>query len=335
MNKFVFTCGDINGIGPEIVIKTLNKVWKQKPDKFFFICPDNIFLQTIKKVKTNFKFEIIDDVKNYSSRIAVDSHKIVSIINIGSAKQKVGFPTIESGKTSFHSINLSFDLADKKFVDAIITSPISKTALKMAGINFPGHTEMFAEWSNASNFAMTFLSSKMNAALITIHEPLEKVTSFITIDSLQNKFDVIIKMLKEDLLIKSPAVAVLGLNPHAGESGYIGREEEEIIKPVIQKKKYSKYFFGPFPADAFFANRLYQKYDLVLGMYHDQALIPFKLLNFGKGVNYTAGLPIVRASPDHGTAYDIAGKYIADESSMVQAYYYAKKIVNNRKSNQK
>ena len=324
MNKFVFTCGDVNGIGPEIVVKTLNKIHSNKDDKFYFICPNDVFLNIIKKTKSHFKYQ-------FSSNINYAETESITIVDIGKIIQKTGTPTKESGAVAYKAIQLAFDYTKRNFVDAIITSPISKTALKLAGINFPGHTEMLSSLSKTSDYAMTFLSSKMNAALMTIHEPIKYVPSLITSDTLQNKFDVVIKMLQEDLLIETPKVAVLGLNPHAGENGFIGREEEEIIIPLLGKNRYAKYFSGPFPPDAFFANRLYKKYNLTFGMYHDQVLIPFKLLNFGKGVNYTAGLPIIRTSPDHGTAYDIAGKNIADESSMLQAFYYAKKIVKNRR----
>ena len=324
MNKFVFTCGDVNGIGPEIVVKTLNKIHSNKDDKFYFICPNDVFLNIIKKTKSHFKYQ-------FSSNINYAETESITIVDIGKIIQKTGTPTKESGAVAYKAIQLAFDYTKRNFVDAIITSPISKTALKLAGINFPGHTEMLSSLSKTSDYAMTFLSSKMNAALMTIHEPIKHVPSLITSDTLQNKFDVVIKMLQEDLLIETPKVAVLGLNPHAGENGFIGREEDEIIIPLLGKNRYAKYFSGPFPPDAFFANRLYKKYNLTFGMYHDQVLIPFKLLNFGKGVNYTAGLPIIRTSPDHGTAYDIAGKNIADESSMLQAFYYAKKIVKNRR----
>lgn len=206
----------------------------------------------------------------------------------------------------------------------MVTAPISKTAIKMAGINFPGHTEMLAEWCGSKDFVMTFLSKKMNGALVTIHEPLKNVTKLITSENLKSKINIIIKMLINDFKISLPKIAVLGLNPHAGESGIIGNEEEKIIIPLI--KKYSNNLFGPFSSDAFFANRLYKKYDLVIGMYHDQLLIPFKMLNFSSGVNYTAGLPIIRTSPDHGTAFDIAYKGIADSSSFIEAFFYAEKI---------
>ena len=219
------------------------------------------------------------------------------------------------------------------YSDAVITAPISKTAIKIAGKNFPGHTEMLAGWCNVKNFVMMFLSGKMNAAIATIHEPVKKVPGLITKELLSNKIEVIYNSLKNDLRINSPLIAVLGLNPHAGENGLIGDEEEKIIKPFVLNYKFSEYLRGPFSPDAFFANRLYKNFDLVFGMYHDQVLSPFKLINFGSGVNFTAGLPIVRTSPDHGTAFDIAGKGIADESSIISAFIYAKRIVKNRNSN--
>ncbi|MCH8170074.1 MAG: 4-hydroxythreonine-4-phosphate dehydrogenase PdxA [Bacteroidetes bacterium] len=217
----------------------------------------------------------------------------------------------------------------------MLTAPISKTALSIAGINYPGHTEMLADWCNVDDCAMVFLSDKMKSALVTIHSSIKNITKEITITKLTSSFEIIIRTLQNDFLINEPKIAVLGLNPHAGENGIIGNEEKEIIIPSINSSKYKKYLFGPFSPDAFFAKHNYKDFDLVLGMYHDQVLIPFKMLNSGKGVNFTAGLPIVRTSPDHGVAFDIAGKFVADESSMLEAFYFAEKIVNNRKINAK
>jgi 4-hydroxythreonine-4-phosphate dehydrogenase len=324
MNKFVFTCGDTNGIGPEIVIKALNKITPDSKDHFIFVCPQNVFKSVSKIIKPGFEFYVSD-------KTGQRNNKQVLILNTGQYAQKTGIPTIDSGRASFDSIRTSFELIKDEYSDAVITAPISKTAIKMAGKNFPGHTEMIAGWCNVKNFVMMFLSAKMNAAIATIHEPVKKVPGLITKGLLTNKIDVIYNTLKNDLKIKSPRIAVLGLNPHAGENGLIGSEEEKTIKPFIFSSKYSEYLSGPFSPDAFFANRMYKKFDLVFGMYHDQVLSPFKLINFGSGVNYTAGLPIVRTSPDHGTAFDIAGKGIADESSIISAFNYAKKIVNNRK----
>ncbi len=320
MSRFIFTCGDINGIGPEIVIKSLNRISKKTNNEFIFICPKNVFLNTAKQIKPNFNYDIRESLS--------DSEKSnVTIFNIGNIRQNIGKPTKLSGEAAFRAIKLSSDLLNSERADAVVTAPISKAAINLAGKNFHGHTEMYAKWSGAKNFVMMFLSDKLNSALITIHEPLKKVPKLLTTRLIDDKLKVITKTLIFDLGIKSPKIAVLGLNPHAGENGVLGHEEENIIKPVI--KKY-KNVFGPFSSDAFFGNKTYQDYDMVVGMYHDQALIPFKLLNFSKGVNYTAGLPIVRTSPDHGTAFDIAGRGIAGESSFYEAYKAAQRIVINR-----
>ena len=327
MNKFVFTCGDINGIGPEIVIKSLNKITSKKSSqKFYFICPANIFNNIIEHINPNFEFEITSNLKNESS-------VLVTVLDIGNFRQSVGKPTIQSGKAAYKSLVKSFALLNSKNANAVITAPVSKTALHKAGILFPGQTEMFAEWTNTSKYVMTFLSRKFNAALLTIHKPIKEIPVLLKLQKLINTFNVVYRMLIDDLGISNPRIAVLGLNPHAGEGGIIGYEEKNIITPAIQKFSKVHSVDGPFPSDAFFANRLYKDYNMVIGMYHDQVLIPFKLLNFRGGVNYTAGLPIVRTSPDHGVAYDIASKYIADESSMIKAYRYAKQIVNKRMAN--
>jgi len=325
MNKFVFTCGDINGIGPEIVIKTLNNITRQKTlHKYFFICPLNVFETAALRVKPTFTYEIENQKKQ-------DSYASVTLINPGKAKQTIGKPTITSGKVAFKSLVLSYNLLKLGKADAVITAPISKSAIKIAGINFSGQTEMFGKWSNTKNYAMTFLSQKMCTALFTIHHPLKDISKLFNFKKLSSLVEVIINTLRLDLNINEPKIAVLGLNPHAGENGIIGKEEIEIISPVIKKYSKSVEIEGPFSSDAFFGSKAYKSYDMIIGMYHDQILIPFKLLNFKDGVNYTAGLPIVRTSPDHGVAYDIAGKFIADESSILQAFKYANRIVNNRK----
>lgn len=326
MNKIVFTCGDINGIGPEIIIKTLNSITWKTFNTFYIVCPKNVFIDTSLKIRPKFKFKF---VRKFEEDIDFQVH----IIDMGNKQYNYGKPTSISGKTSFDSIKIACKLAIESKVDAIVTAPISKHALNLAEINFPGHTEMLAEWTHSQDFVMTFLSPKMNAALLTIHRPLKDVPKLITKSSVKKKIDVLIKMLKYDLLLEEPKIAVLGLNPHAGEEGLIGTEEEKIIKPLLNTFK-NKNISGPYSADAFFGSGKYKDYDLIIGMYHDQALIPFKLLNFGKGVNYTAGLPIVRTSPDHGVAFDIAGTGNADESSLIEAYTYADKIVHNRKENE-
>ncbi|GAB4290456.1 MAG: 4-hydroxythreonine-4-phosphate dehydrogenase PdxA [Ignavibacteriaceae bacterium] len=321
MNRILFTCGDINGIGPEIVVKTLNRISSRR-NKHIFIVPGNVFRDTIKLIPAEFSY----DFNNRS----ISDNSVVTVLDIGEAGQKTGEPTAESGRVSFSAIRKSFEYLNSKKADAVVTAPISKTALLKAKINYPGHTEMFASWCDTENFVMMFLSRKLNIALLTIHEPIAAVPALINKKMIKAKTEVVINTLQNDLGIHKPGVAVLGMNPHAGEGGRIGKEEMKIISPALVelRKKYN--LAGPFPADAFFANKMYRNFDAVISMYHDQALIPFKLLNFHSGVNYTAGLSVVRTSPDHGVAYDIAGKANADESSMVSAYNYALKILRNR-----
>ncbi len=323
MNKFIFTCGDINGIGPEIVVKSLNNIAGNSKNKFYFICPQNIVEHIFKSVKPAFQFEYIKSIK-------ADTPNKVSIITLPDVKIKTGTPTKLSGRTAYKSIETAYELIKNKKADAIVTAPISKTAIHLAGIDFPGHTEMFAEWSNTKKFLMMFLSRKMKAGLLSIHEPIIKTPKFISKKNIKDHLEIIYLSLKKDFGIDKPKIAVLGFNPHAGEDGYIGREEEEIIKPLMTKLD-KNIFYGPFSPDAYWGNKIYKKYDFTFGMYHDQVLIPFKLLNFGKGVNYTAGLPFVRTSPDHGTAFDIAGMNKADVSSFIEAFRFANNILNNRK----
>jgi len=328
MRKFAFTCGDINGIGPEIVIKALNRIHRQYKSQSCFICPANVFKKTLDLIDPLFEYSIVNDI---DETLKTE----VQIIDIGHAGITPGKATRQSGSVAFKSIKYAFELTSRNKCNALITAPISKTAFKLAGIKFPGHTELLAEWSGSDNFIMTFLSPNINAALLTIHTPLKKVSGLITNDRLISALKTIISMLQTDLNISEPKIAVLGLNPHAGENGLIGDEEERIIKPVINRFRREAVVDGPFPPDAFFATSKYKVYDIVVGMYHDQLLIPFKMMNFTTGVNYTAGLKIIRTSPDHGVAYDIAWKNCADEKSLFSAYKYARQISLNRSRNEK
>lgn len=327
MGRFVFTCGDVNGIGPEIVLKSLNLLANSKSqDQFVFICPSNVIQKLFNKIKPEFHYTLCT---NFNT---CDKQSKVSIIILPEFRLNAGYPTKESGKAAFSSLKISYQLLSNKICDAVVTAPVSKTALHLAGINFPGQTEMFAEWSGTKNYLMVFLSSKLNIALNSIHVPLKKVSTILNKHQLKDSLNLLLNTIRNDLGKRNPKMAVLGLNPHAGESGIIGEEEVKIILPVLKSISDRAVIDGPFSPDAFFANRLFRNYDMVFAMYHDQALIPFKYINFGKGVNYTAGLPIIRTSPDHGVAYDIAYKFKADESSMIEAFRYAKKILKNRKS---
>jgi 4-hydroxythreonine-4-phosphate dehydrogenase len=326
MDKLVFTSGDVNGIGPEIVLKALNKISNpNNSSKYYFFIPENVFKETTAIIKIKFKYELLSESNHHPS------NSQVTIFLQPPVKLNVGKATKESGLAAYKSLQSSFKLLKNGIADAVVTAPVSKTAFNLAGIRFPGQTELFAYWSKSNNYIMTFLSRELNVALYSIHVPLKKVSGLIKEDALLNKLCLLHRVLKNDMGINKPKIAILGLNPHAGESGIIGREEIETIKPVLKKVKGKINVEGPFSADAFFAKRRYKEFDLTFGIYHDQVLIPFKYINAGKGVNFTAGLPIIRTSPDHGVAYDIAWKGIADESSFIQAIKYASLINRNRR----
>lgn len=324
MQNFIFTCGDINGIGPEICVKAVNRIYNPSRFSITIISPLNVFRKSIAKIKPAFKYSVISE----SDAINHSDGK-VKILDLGTAVQNTGIPTADSGEISVKAIRTAADFLLKNGNGAVITAPVSKTAFELAGYKYPGQTELFAELSGSNKFMMMFLSPKMKCGLSTIHLPIKEVPSALSKSLIKEKIKILYDSLSGDFGIENPAIAVLGLNPHAGEEGRIGREEIKIISPAVAASGL-KGVDGPFVPDAFFGKHLYRKYDAVLGMYHDQLLIPFKMLNFDKGVNYTAGLQIVRTSPDHGTAFDIAGKGIASEESMVAAFNYARKIAARR-----
>lgn len=324
MTRTVFTCGDVNGIGPEIAVKAFKKILKSKnTNQIIFVCPKNVFEHYYKLTDAKFKFKIVDNQSFFST-------SYLNVLLLPDTKTKLGYPTKVSGKIAYHSIIKSLELIDNNFADVLVTSPISKEAFSLAEIDFPGHTELLAQHENKNNFMMLFLSNKINAGLLTIHSPISKISRLIKKDKIIKAIELINLTVRKDLMIENPKIAVLGLNPHAGENGLIGNEETEIIAPAIKSLEKRFDVSGPFVPDAFWGNKTYKKFDMILGMYHDQILIPFKLLNFNNGVNFTAGLKLIRTSPDHGTAYDIAGLNKADESSILQSYKYAIKIFQNR-----
>jgi len=324
MKTLVFTCGDINGIGPEISIKAINKLFNPAKRKIIFICPASVFEKNISFIKPTFPFEIIS--RERKDALSANS---VSILDFGKSKLDFGRPTKYSGKTASEAIELSHSIVNQISNSAIVTAPTSKRAFEMAGVKYPGQTEYFASLSKTEKFMMVFLSRKMICGLATIHIPLKEVSSSLSIVLLQEKIEIFSHSLRNDLGKNNPSIAVLGLNPHSGEEGRIGREEIDVIKPAINKVKKLN-VLGPFVPDAFFWTKQYREFDGIIGMYHDQVLIPFKMLNFERGVNFTAGLDIIRTSPDHGTAYDIAGLGIANPASMIEAAIWAEKIIGNR-----
>lgn len=328
MKGFVFTCGDPNGIGPEIILKLLNERYSTNR-KFIFVVPVNVFEKTSKIVKPKFNYEVINELDEIQN-----TEKNVIIFNIPGGKISVGRPTKTSGRISFTSLNKALEIVKKNSASSIITAPISKEAWNLASIKYKGHTDFLGDHFGLNSQVMMFYSKKMTAALATVHIPIKNVSAKLTTINLVRIIDVVYYSLINDFNVVDPKIAVLGLNPHAGENGNIGNEEIETILPALETIN-NKNIKGPFVPDAFFAKKLYKNYNAVIGMYHDQVLIPFKLFNFDEGVNFTAGLPIVRTSPDHGTAFDIAYKGIANHKSLLESFKLAEKIVSNRNKNRR
>lgn len=323
LKNLIITCGDPAGIGPEVIIKSVSDFAAIANVQFTIIGPAEYFFPLLKvKGRVNKSLVI-----SHPSAIPKEAG-VITILDIPAGYIKQGVPSKESGEAALASIHLAHDLvcADP-FNSAMITAPISKTAIKEAGSSFPGHTELLAYLAGVNDFVMMFLSDIMKGALLTIHEPLAHVSSLLNPEYVDSKITVIYNTLVEKLHIMKPRIALLGINPHAGENGAIGREEIDIFSDIL--KRYP-FISGPYPADGFFAKQMYKQFDLVVSAYHDQLLIPFKMLAFSDGVNFSAGLPYIRTSPDHGTAYNIAGKNIADHGSMSAALYWALKLLQRR-----
>lgn len=317
--------GDLNGIGSEVVLKTF------ADSRMLEICTPIIFANAklVSFINKSFNFECV------IHEIDVIEKCVFGKINVLNAwREQV---TIEYGKSD----PMIGEYAVKSFVaataalkqgeiDVLVTAPINKYTIQAEGFKFPGHTD-YLNQELTGNALMFMVQDNLRIGLLTDHVPVSEVSRHLTASLLTAKIETIKKSLIQDFSINKPRIAVLGLNPHAGDGGVIGSEDEEIIKPVV-KEMFEKgtLVFGPYPADGFFGSAQYDKFDAVIAMYHDQGLIPFKTLSFGKGVNYTAGLDKIRTSPDHGTAYDLAGKGIADYNSFKEAVYLAVDIFKSR-----
>ncbi len=321
------TIGDVNGIGPEVIIKALNN-----PKINNHITPviygSTKVLSYYKKVLEleGFDYTQVREPNHFHS-------KKVNVVNCWEETIEItaGSSTKEAGAAAFKAIEAATKDLKEGVIDALVTAPINKQNIQSEDFKFAGHTEYFTQALGAKDSLMLLCSEELRVAIVTGHIPIKEVSNTITKEQVASKLDILIQSLKKDFGILKPKVAVLGLNPHAGEEGLLGNEDKEIILPVIDEYRSKGHLcYGPLPADGFFGTRAYQKYDAILAMYHDQGLIPFKTIAFDSGVNYTAGLSAIRTSPDHGTAYDIAGKNKADEQSLRQAIYTALDIVKNR-----
>lgn len=272
---------------------------------------------------------------NFNSIRSADAAAIqkINVLNCWDEEVSIdpGAPTHTAAQYAFKSLEAATtDLAAGK-IAALVTAPVNKDTIQKAGFNFPGQTEYLAGKFNSAPL-MLMISERMRIGFATGHMPLQKVPETLNQDIILQKIKIMNKSLQEDFAINRPKIAILGLNPHAGENGALGNEEKEIILPAVKKAFDEKILvFGPFSPDGFFGSGSFAQFDGILAMYHDQGLIPFKALSFESGVNYTAGMPVVRTSPDHGTAYDIAGKNIASEASFREAVFLAYDIVAKRK----
>jgi 4-hydroxythreonine-4-phosphate dehydrogenase len=331
MSRIFITSGDVNGIGNELILKFFHSLSGLTEDAYIIIGNRRIFDETAGLLKLS------------TNGIQTISEEQIEGINSGfyfldipapGLKLDVGHAEKEAGKLSGEAIKTGVGLA-VKYGGALVTCPINKYSLHLGGFNYPGHTEFIAELLKTDDFLMVLDGGKIKVALVTTHLAIKDVPAALNIPSIIKKGSLLYNSLKQDYGINCPRISVCSLNPHAGDSGLFGDEENKIINPAVDKLNgmiSDGHFTGPLPSDTLFTENFLAKTDAYLVMYHDQGLIPLKLLSFGSAVNFTAGLIIVRTSPDHGTAYDIAGKGIADFRSFKNAVEKAKFFLINRRS---
>ena len=323
--KVGISIGDTNGIGIEIVLKTFEDT------RMLDFCTPIIFGSTKvlsyhkKALKLNTNVHGIDQIRNCVSTK-------LNLLNIWKDQVDIelGNATKTSGEYAFKSLQSAVKALKDKEIDVLVTAPINKDNIQSEDFQFQGHTE-YLESNLDGESLMILMTDELRIGLITGHIPISEVASTITSDLIKRKMEIMYDSLVKDFNISKPKIAVLGLNPHCGDHGVIGSEDDEITIPTIKEiQSTGKLVYGPFAADSFFGSESYKKFDGVLAMYHDQGLAPFKTLAFGRGVNYTAGLSEIRTSPDHGTAYEIAGKGVANHSSFKEALFKAISIFKTR-----
>ncbi|MEQ6123786.1 4-hydroxythreonine-4-phosphate dehydrogenase PdxA [Pseudotenacibaculum sp. MALMAid0570] len=318
--------GDINGVGIEVILKTF------EDKRMLDFCTPVLFGSS----KTiSFHKKALGIETNIHGIHSLDSitHGKINLLNIWKEEVsiEIGKATKTGGKYAFESLNKAVKALKDQKIDVLLTAPINKETIQSDEFSFSGHTE-FLESNLEGNSLMILMNDALKIGLVTGHIPVAKIAETIQPEIIQKKVKILHQSLIQDFGINKPKIAILGLNPHSGDNGVIGKEEEEIIKPTIQKIKESGMLvFGPYAADGFFGSETYKQFDAVLAMYHDQGLAPFKALSFGNGVNYTAGLERIRTSPDHGTAFDIAGKGKANPDSFKEALFTSIKVFQNRK----
>lgn len=317
--------GDLNGIGSEVILKTF------EDNRMLELCTPVIFanVKILSFIKKNLNSETPLHGIDKIDQLVIGKINVLNVwkegvdINFGQNDENIGTYAIKS-------FVAATDALKEGTIDVLVTAPINKNNIQSEDFKFPGHTD-YLDQELEGNALMLMVQDNLRVGLLTDHIPVNEVASHITEKLIFQKMETINKTLKQDFGITKPKIALLGLNPHSGDNGVIGKEEDEIIKPAV-KKLFEKgiLVFGPYSADGFFGSGQYEKFDAVIATYHDQGLIPFKTLSFGKGVNYTAGLNKIRTSPDHGTAYEIAGKGLAENSSFKEAVYLAIDIYHSR-----
>lgn len=312
------TMGDPSGIGPEIILKNLARPAIRRLANYIIIGDAKVLQNTAASIKK------LSPIKGYVN--------LLDLKNVPSRSFSFGGERAIYGKASIEYIEKAYDLIKSNIADCVVTGPINKSAVKKAGFKFPGHTEYLASLSGVKKFVMMLVGGPLRVSLVTRHIPLSRVPTHLTSKDIALTIEITLKALKTDFNIPKPRIGVCSLNPHAGESGIFGKEETKIILPAVRKFR-KEDIVGPIPSDALFYDAYRGKFDSVICLYHDQGLIPLKMIARDSGVNITLGLGFVRTSPDHGTAFDIAGKSKANPSSMEMAIRLAVKMIMNRKLN--
>lgn len=330
MIRVGITHGDINGIGYEVILKTFSD------QRMTELCVPIIYGSSKVAAYHRKALDLPAVNINVVSRAEEAGLNRVNIINCVEDDIKVELTqsTPVAGRAAYKALEAAVADLKSGAIDVLVTAPINKHNIQNAQFHFPGHTEYLEQTlGDGQRALMILMTDTLRVALVTGHIPVSQVPSQITVENIVTKLQVFNQSLKQDFTIIKPRIAVLALNPHAGDNGVIGNEEAEIIKPAMEEaERLGVMSFGPFPADGFFGSKMYEDFDGVLAMYHDQGLAPFKALAMEEGVNYTAGLPFVRTSPAHGTAYNIAGQNLASESSFRQAVYTALDVYRSRQS---
>jgi len=325
--KIGITMGDPTGIGPEVIVKSYRESKVLKECIPVVLGDVNVIKKTVSDlhVKLDVKMISVDDIK--SLKPGGKTIYVIKLSNFDPMRLKIGRPDKIAGKMMITYVKEAVRLAMKNTINAIVTAPISKVAINNAGFSYPGHTELLAEITRTEDYCMMLVGKKLKISLVTTHLPVREIPNMITPGMVFKTVKLTYEALVNYFNMKNPRIAVVALNPHAGEDGLFGVEEKELIVPGIKKaESMGIQVFGPLPADTAFHFAYKGKYDVVVGIYHDQALIPIKMINFDDSVNVTLGLPIIRTSVDHGTAYDIAGKGIANSESMTLAIILATKM---------